>query len=165
MFNFRLKIILIILISTNIFLGCSSIPRKRFLIGGTLGGITGATAGTLLSPNSESRGLNALVFGLVGIVAGGVLGLLIHDDSEVPEVKNTQQNALHPELKTQEFSISHSDQKLPAFVRERIKPAVVEELYEQDTISDDGSLHEPHKVYRIKRQAELISKPIKGESK
>ena len=75
---------LIALLGASLVSGCASMPRKRFLIGGAIGGAGGATAGALLSPNAESRGLNALVFGLVGTVAGAVIGLLIRDDAEEP---------------------------------------------------------------------------------
>ncbi|MBI3557221.1 MAG: hypothetical protein HY074_13240 [Deltaproteobacteria bacterium] len=106
--------------------------------------------------------MNTLIFGLVGVVVGGIAGLLIHDDSEVPEPKTPAQNGMRIDLKPQEFSVSPPSQDLPAFVRERLKPLVVEELREPDTISEDGSLHEPHKVYRIKRQAELMARPVTG---
>ncbi len=158
------KIILTALLSASLVSGCAMAPRKRILMGVSIGGAGGAVGGAVFSPNSESRGLNTLVFGLVGAVVGGLVGLLIHDDSEIPEPKTPAQNAVRLDLKTQEFSVSPPAQDLPAFVRERLKPVVVEELQESDTISEDGSLHEPHKVYRIKHQAELIAKPFSNST-
>lgn len=155
------RIILILLLSASVISGCASAPRKRFMIGAAIGGAGGAAGGALLSPNSESRGLNTLVFGLVGLIVGGLAGLLIHDDGEIPEAKKPDQNARQVEASTREFSVTPPVQELPPFVRERLKSIVVEELKEPDSISEDGSLHEPHKVYRIKRQAELIANPIK----
>lgn len=164
MFKARQKI-LIILVGASLVSSCATAPRKRFLIGAGVGGATGTVGGALFSPNSESRGLNALVFGLVGAIVGGVTGLLIHDDAEIPEPKKLEKNAAQPELSDREFQVAPAAKELPAFVRERLKPVIVEELHEPDTVSEDGSLHEPHKVYRIKRQAELIANPIQPTPK
>jgi hypothetical protein len=127
--------------------------------------VTGSVSGAVLSPNSESRGLNALVFGLVGAVSGGVLGLLLHDDAEIPDAKKTEVLDQKVKESSRNFKINstqsiESGATLPAFVKERLKAVVVEELSEPDFISEDGSLHEPHKIYRIKHQAELIAKPV-----
>lgn len=160
--KFFIKNILIILLSLTLFTSCAIAPRKRFLIGAAIGGTGGAVSGAVLSPNAESRTLNALVFGLVGTLLGGLTALLIHDDSEVPESKASSQNASNANAKNsgREFDVVPSTQELPPFVKERLKTIVVEELEEPDSVTEDGSLHEPHKVYRIKRQAELIAKPV-----
>ncbi len=138
---------------------CSTVPRKRFLIGAGIGGAGGAVGGAVLSPNDESRGLNSLIFGLVGAIAGGVIGLLIHDDSEIPEAKPSA--AKLPSGGPKEFQVEATDQTLPEFVKNRLQKITVEELPQPDTVSEDGTLHEPHKIYRIKRQAELFAQPIK----
>jgi len=129
--------------------GCAT-SAGRFAISAVIGGGAGAAGGAALSPNEESRALNAILFGLTGALAGGVIGILTEKDkTTLPKVQS---------LRTQ-FEISNS-KSLPQFVQERLTPVVVEEYHESDSVSEDGSLHEPHKVYRIKRPAELISKPI-----
>ena len=52
-------------------------------------------------------------------------------------------------------------QDLPAFVRDRLQPAIVEEFTESDSLTEDGALRAPHKIYRIKRPAELFTRPEK----
>ncbi|MEK6577615.1 MAG: hypothetical protein AABZ55_00180, partial [Bdellovibrionota bacterium] len=108
----------------------------------------------------ESRGLNALVFGLTGALAGGVMAILT-DKSNSPAHETLslreRDQGLIPEGKNYGVSI---DDGLPSFVKDRLKPIVIEEFVQRDNLSDDGTLHEPHKVYRIKRNAELISNPI-----
>jgi hypothetical protein len=110
--------------------------------------------------------MNALVFGLAGAVAGGALAILAApSDSDPATTEHT--------LKTQEllgapgassfgndklYSVSPSTQ-LPSFVKERLQPVVIEEATEPDSVSDDGTLHEPHKVYRIQKNAELFALP------
>ena len=135
--------------------------RGRFLFGAAGGAAVGAGSATLLSPNPESRGLNALVFGLVGALAGGVISLLFKD----PEPAT----AIDTSLKARELGKDPAqstlyaippNSKLPVFVKERLQPVVVEEAEEPDTVSDDGTLHAPHKIYRIQRPAELYAKPV-----
>ena len=36
---------------------------------------------------------------------------------------------------------------------------VIEEYLEADRVTEEGTLHEPHKAYRIKRPAELFARP------
>ena len=154
---FRHFTILIVLVAFSS--GCASAPRKRFMIGAGIGGAAGGISGAVFSPNDESRGLNALVFGLVGAVVGGLIGLFIHDDSEVPEAKPKEQTT--DATATRELEIVPTQKELPQFVKDRLKQIVIEEIHEPDQVSEDGTLHEPHKAYRIKRPAELIAKPIK----
>ncbi len=135
-------------------------------MGSVAGGAVGAIASSALSPNDESRGLNALVFGLGGALTGGLLFLFSHDDSEIPQSKNLS-------LKEKEIGAGGGkisgeyfipQNELPGFLKERFKQAIVEEIKVPDTVSEDGALHEPHKVYRIKREAELFAKPIKEQA-
>ena len=55
--------------------------------------------------------------------------------------------------------------QIPDFVKARIQPVIVEEYMEAATIGEDGTLREPHKVYRIKRPAEFSATPIAGGGK
>jgi hypothetical protein len=139
--------------------GCATLgsPDRQVLIGAGLGGAVGAGGGAVLSPNSESRGLNALVFGLVGTLLGGLIGYLSapkHEHSDEPAPLQVKEQPTSTEI------IVPPAPELPAFVRERLKPTVIESYIQNDTISEDGSLHEPHRVYRIKQPSELIARPI-----
>lgn len=71
-----MKILIILLFCVS----CSSF-RRTMVYSSLAGGVSGATAGALLSPNQKSRGANALVFGLLGAgIAAGVGYLLYEDD-------------------------------------------------------------------------------------
>jgi hypothetical protein len=144
--------------------GCATSPRKRMFIGAGAGAGMGAVGGAILSPNSESRGLNTLIFGVIGALAGGLGALLMSQEDEIPEGKKPVPSLTEESAAGNEF-ITRPNQELPAFVKQRLIPVVVEELTENDTVGEDGTLHEPHKVYRIKRQAELIARPISGAQK
>lgn len=148
------------LLVLSLFNSCAT-ARGRFFFGAAGGAAIGGGTAALLSPNKESIGLNALVFGLVGALAGGLASaFLIKDPKPEPSPDNSLKGR---ELGIQDsntklFSISPT-QKLPEFLKERLQPVIVEEAVEPDTVSDDGTLHEPHRIYRIQRQAELLSKP------
>ena len=151
--------------------GCGSLQTQRdhVVLGLGVGGAAGAIAGSTLSPNDENRGMNALVFGLSGALLGGIIGFF------TPSIPETQKGSLTLEEKemaahtnNKEYVVGASEE-LPDFLKKRMSPAVVEEFIETDQVGEDGSLHAPHKVYRIKHAAELIAKPDapikKGESK
>jgi hypothetical protein len=150
---------LTLVLSLVLLPGCASLKGKnRVLVGFAAGAAVGAGGGAALSPNSESRGMNALVFGLSGALVGGVAALLT-DQPPAPEHEATlRERELGTPGVGRQFQIQPASE-LPPFVRERIQPAVVEEYLESDRISEDGELHEPHKVYRIKRPVELAPKP------
>jgi hypothetical protein len=128
----------------------------------TLGGVMGAGGGAVLSPNDESRAINAIVFGLLGGLIGG--GAAIFSDPN-----GANQSGKNPSLKESELGSAgekskqfelNSSEALPEFVKKRFRPVVIEEFIESDRVSEEGTLHEPHKAYRIKRPAELIARPI-----
>ena len=144
----------IILICT---FGCATVSGgKRVGFGAASGAAVGGFGGALLSPNDVSRGMNALVFGLTGALIGGVIALLSDPGPGEPPLDQS--------LKAREFSRSSVNREylvepqgtVPTFVKERLQPTVIEESVERDQVTEDGILHEPHKVYRIKRQAELF---------
>lgn len=145
---------------------CSSLPkRSQVLIATSAGAGVGATSGYMLSPNRESQGLNALVFGLVGALVGGIGAILFGDDHRVErEPTNTPDLNLTRSDDRNEVQVSNPE-SLPEFVKKRLRPVVIESYTESDSIDEDGSLREPHRVYRIKRPAELIARPSTEEPK
>lgn len=58
---------------------CSSM-KKTLIYSAMAGGATGATAGAVLSPNNESRGANAAVFGLLGAGVAALAGYALYQD-------------------------------------------------------------------------------------
>ena len=117
----------------------------------------------MLSPNEESRGPNALVFGLSGALVGAVAGFLAAPSEPTPseaEIIETREKQKAIKFWNEFLLAPETNGKaLPDFLKNRIAPAIVEEYVEQDLVGEDGALHTPHKVYRIKRQAELIARP------
>ena len=158
----RKSIVTVLLLS--LATSCAMAPRKRMFIGAGAGAAVGAAGGAILSPNSESRGINTLVFGLMGALAGGLGALLLGSEDEIPTGKKPVPGLTEESAAGVEF-INRPNQPLPQFVKERLVPVVVEELTEKDTVGEDGTLHEPHKIYRIKRQAELIARPVSAATK
>lgn len=146
--------------------GCATGQSRtgRLLSSVVVGVATGAAGGALLSPNRESRGLNALVFGLGGGLASGALAVLSSPSGDEPRGQESlkERELGNASNSSQEFQLP-VDASLPQFVRQRLRPAIIEEYTEADSIAEDGSLRAPHKVYRIKRPAELIARP-KGVS-
>ena len=153
--------LVVLIVSVSLLLGCATTGRTRIVLGVGMGGAIGAAGGGAFSPNDESRGLNALVFGLAGAVAGGLVGLMSDPTPPPSDGKMS--------LRERDLGVSPSansfvvppDQGLPGFVRQRLQPLVIEESIQQDTVTEEGTLHEPHRVYRIKRMPELYSNPVK----
>jgi hypothetical protein len=142
--------------------GCATTGRTRFFLGISLGAGAGAAGGIILSPNDENRPLNALIFGLSGALLGGVTSLLTDSKPEVPKAQ-TDLRSQDLKLKAlNEFPVL-PNQQLPQFVKDRLQPLVIEEFIEADTVSEDGTLHEPHKAYRVKNPRELFAKPVQSE--
>jgi len=141
---------------------CATVSGKpRILAGVSLGGALGAGGGVALSPNDESRALNALVFGLLGGLIGGGAAVFFDPDGANQSGKNTglkekELGTRAPDSRQVELI---SGESLPEFVKQRFRPVVIEEFVESDRVSEEGTLHEPHKAYRIKRPAELIAQP------
>lgn len=141
--------------------GCAT-PRGRFLVGSGIGAVAVGGTAIALSPNAESRGMNALVFGLVGALVGGLVGLFIKDDGEVPKADNSlkAKEQVNLEGSTKKYYEIPFSQDLPAWVKQRVQPPILEETVEKASVGEDGSLHEPHPTYRIHRSAELSADPI-----
>ena len=64
--------ILILLILVHVS-ACSTL-KKTIIYSALSGGMVGASAGALLSPDVESRGANAVIFGLVGASVAALAG-------------------------------------------------------------------------------------------
>ena len=132
--------------------------KRTFII--SLGGASaGAIAGAGLSPNSESRLLNGVVFGLSGALIAGAAALIWGQDrvneSEISSPLKEHELSLGSELGERSYQVQ-PEGELPEFLKKRLRPVVIEEFLERDRFSDEGTLHEPHRVYRIKRPAELV---------
>lgn len=79
-----IHLILICLLITS----CSSM-KKTIIYSSLAGGMTGATAGALLSPNKKSQGANAAVFGLIGAGVAALAGYALYkDDPRNYKLKN-----------------------------------------------------------------------------
>lgn len=69
----------LILILCGVVTSCSTM-KKTIIYSSLAGGMTGATAGVLLSPNKESKGANAAVFGLIGAGIAALAGYALYKD-------------------------------------------------------------------------------------
>ena len=77
-----------LLLTSLLITGCAT-GRGRFLVGAGIGASLCGGGAAAFSPNRESVGMNALVFGLVGALAGGALGLLTYDDGKIPKAETS----------------------------------------------------------------------------
>lgn len=149
---------IIVLAALGTSIGCATLTptQKRAVLYSGIGAAGGAIGGSMLSPNDESRALNTLVFGLTGALTGSLIASL-GPSSREPSGPSGFRDRLE-EQAAREFSV-YPNGELPDFLKNRIQPVVVEEYVESDQVSEDGTLHEPHKVYRIKQPAELYARP------
>lgn len=134
---------------------CASFSPDRGSYFAAGGATSGALLGYKFSPNEESQGLNALVFGALG--AG--LGYLSNRLFSPKEESKAPSDLISRELgvpRAREITLPATDEKLPEFVEKRLTPIVLEEYVEKDSVTEDGALREPHRVWRIKRQPELV---------
>jgi hypothetical protein len=145
--------------------GCASRTRpENILIGVGSGAVAGAVGGAALSPNEPSKPWNALIFGLTGALIGGALGYMAR--SKEPDPGRQQQDLKMREqtsLKGGSVSVyPPMNGPLPDFLKDRLTSMVIEELSMPSRVGEDGTLHEPHKAYRIKRSPELLPAPNKA---
>jgi hypothetical protein len=68
-------VILILVLSSS----CSSL-KKTVVYSALAGGMTGAVAGTFLSPDKQSKGANAAIFGLIGAGVAALTGYVLYQD-------------------------------------------------------------------------------------
>lgn len=127
-----LRSICLIIILTS----CSS--HKRTLIYSSLaGGLTGAMAGSALSPDAYSRPYNAAVFGGVGVVAGALVGHLLYQDD--PRNKKLDNILLDDEQKLN-HSRKNEDEKLA------VGPVAIEMNFSPKERSDIPQVDLPDKL-------------------
>ncbi len=72
----KMIILSILLMSVT---SCSTM-KKTLIYSSLAGGVTGATAGAILSPDVKSRGANAAVFGLLGAGLAALAGHALYKD-------------------------------------------------------------------------------------
>ena len=70
---------IIILAGLLVFSSCSSM-KKTIIYSALAGGLVGASAGAILSPDVESRGANAAIFGLIGAGVATLTGYALYQD-------------------------------------------------------------------------------------
>ena len=63
-----------------LFLSACSSMKKTIIYSALSGGMVGATSGALLSPDAESKGANAAIFGLVGAGVAALAGYALYQD-------------------------------------------------------------------------------------
>lgn len=109
------KILVIVLC---IVLSSCSTMKKTIIYSSLAGGMTGATAGALLSPNEKSRGANAAVFGLIGAGVVALAGYALYqDDPRSYKLKNMlrEQKQLNPN----EIELGLGDIKIDASLEKK----------------------------------------------
>jgi hypothetical protein len=159
----RLAVSLVTLSASLLVSSCASIRGKdRVLVAVAAGSVAGAGGGASLSPNDESRGLNAIVFGLSGALVGGAVALLTDPEpNPEPGPSSLKDREIGLGGKSRDYLVV-PHQELPEFLKRRVQPVVIEEYVESDRVTEEGTLHEPHRAYRIKQPAELFAKPVPG---
>lgn len=79
-----MKIILFLFLLTS----CSTL-KKTLVYSSLAGGMAGATSGVMLSPNQESKGANAALFGVIGAGVAALAGYILYkDDPSNYKLKN-----------------------------------------------------------------------------
>ncbi|MBT4789937.1 MAG: hypothetical protein HON90_00070 [Halobacteriovoraceae bacterium] len=74
-----MKRTVILLLATSLLNSCSTL-RKTIVYSSLSGALAGASTGYLLSPDEESRGANAAVFGIVGAGISALVGYSLYED-------------------------------------------------------------------------------------
>jgi hypothetical protein len=140
--------------------------RERLILATSMGAAAGATGGAVLSPNAESRGLNAIVFGLTGALSGAIYAHLTgKPKAESQSAKTLREREAEVQKANRLFQLpSTSTGDIPPFLKDRISQIVIEEIPMQERIGEDGTLHEAHKAYRIKNPPELLPTPLTEKS-
>jgi hypothetical protein len=140
------------------FPGCAGIDLQNPWTAATAGLAGGMGAGYGLTREKERQGKNMAIAGL-SLGALGFLGAKFlwpkETDPAKAEILELREKNFKP---VRELTLPATKQKLPDFLEKRLTPLVLEQWVEKDSISEDGSLNEPHKVWRIKRHPELIPK-------
>lgn len=99
-----------ILLLIPLLFSCSTL-KKTIVYSSLSGGLAGAGAGAILSPNPESRGANAVIFGLLGATIAGLSGYALYEDD--PRNKKLP-NMLTPNTNPNELELDMGNIKLDA---------------------------------------------------
>jgi hypothetical protein len=111
-----MKHILITLLCVGLS-SCSSM-KKTIIYSSLAGGMTGATAGALLSPNEKSRGANAAVFGLIGAGVAALAGYALYkDDPRNYKLKNMLRD--QEKINPNEIELGLGDIKIDASLEKK----------------------------------------------
>jgi hypothetical protein len=97
---------LVIIAMLCLFLSSCSSMKKTIIYSSLSGGLAGATAGYALSPDKESQGANAAIFGVVGAGLSALIGYALFEDDPrnqklnhmLEERKNLNPNSLGLDL-------------------------------------------------------------------
>lgn len=135
---------------------CSTFSLRDPWAATAVGLAAGAGGAFALTKEKQRQGTNMAI-------AGAVTGLAMHlgakfvwsreTDPAKAELLELRERNFRP---TREITVPATSQKLPDFLERRLTPLVLEQWVEKDSISEDGSLNEPHKMWRIKRLPELV---------
>ena len=125
-----------IVLSTMILSSCSTL-KKTIVYSSLSGAMAGGAAGYTLSPNKESQGVNAAIFGLIGAGVAALAGYALYEDDPRNQKLNhmlESSDQLGPnklgldlnDLKieanlTQSETFKTPDKKLPKELRGKIK--------------------------------------------
>ena len=109
---------------------CSSL-KKTIIYSSLSGGMIGATAGILLSPDNESRGANAAVFGIIGAGIAAIAGYALYeDDPRNYKLKNMLRD--EEKVNPNEIELGLGDIKIDALLEKKeAYPVPVTELPDQ----------------------------------
>jgi len=91
---------LIIFMMFCMFLSSCSSMKKTIIYSSLSGGLAGATAGYALSPDKESQGANAAIFGVIGAGISALIGYALFEDDPRNQKLNhmlEEKNALNPD--------------------------------------------------------------------
>jgi hypothetical protein len=144
---------------------CSSL-RKSFVYGGITGGVLGATAGNMLSPNKESISPNMAIWGGLGALIGAGLGYFFWKDDpenkELPSMMIPMSTKMN--VPTDEYEkglvIPSSSKKykvengpVPEYLQGKVsKPYVIEHVIPERTeklINGKSITIESHKAWEV----------------
>jgi hypothetical protein len=99
------------------FLISCSTMKKTLVYSSLAGGMMGATSGYVLSPDQESRGANAAVFGIVGAGISALVGYAMYEDDPRNQKLNHLLEPKKP-LDPNQIDINLGDLKIDA----KLKP-------------------------------------------
>lgn len=105
---------LILVLCLVVLCSCSTM-KKTIIYSSLAGGMAGAAGGVMLSPNKESQGANAAVFGLIGAGVAALTGYALYkDDPRNYKLDNMLLDEKKKEINPNELEIGLGDFKIDA---------------------------------------------------